>query len=121
MLKDIDAGKWAPSFGGHPGPGIDYTAGAIKELQDELGFEVDKTQLTLWEIFKSDFHKEFIGVFTYRWEGDITSLKLEKEEVEKVKWYSLEVLSKILLHEQSSQWAIIGFEKALLEYIKNLP
>ena len=42
MNKDVAPGSWDSSTSGHLGVGEDYDAGAVRELEEEIGLRVDQ-------------------------------------------------------------------------------
>jgi isopentenyldiphosphate isomerase len=46
MLKDSAAGLWCSSCSGHLDAGEDYLGAAVRELEEELGLEIDPENLT---------------------------------------------------------------------------
>jgi isopentenyldiphosphate isomerase len=120
LLKDSSPGKWEPFFGGHVEPGEEYVDNAFRELQEELGILVSKNDFHLFKINKYERKKEFQGIHFLQWNGEIKDLKLEKEEIEKVKWFNIDELSK-LLNYKNNDWTIKGYEKELLEHLRRFP
>jgi isopentenyldiphosphate isomerase len=118
MLKDSNPGKWEAFFGGHMAPGEEYKDNAIIELKEELGISVDKEDLQFFEIFKHERAHEFQAVYYINWNGDINTLKLEKEEVDQVKLFSLEEIYKTIVEEQNKNWTITGYEKDFFKHLR---
>ena len=46
MLKDSAAGLWCSSCSGHLDAGEDYLAAAVRELEEELGLDIDPENLS---------------------------------------------------------------------------
>lgn len=113
-MKDQFPDLWEPFIGGHIGPGDDYFAGAVKEVQEETGIPIEKQQLNLVKIYKDHETYEFRGVFYYRWNGKLDELISEKEEVDEVQWVDIAVLKKYLLNSESVHWCKTGYEKEIL-------
>lgn len=120
LLKDSNPGKWEPFFGGHLETREEYENNALHELQEELGIIINKDNLHLFKIFKCVPATEFQGIHYLEWNGDIETLKLEKDEIDQVKWFSIDELYKILIDKKDSNWSIMGYEKELLEYFNGL-
>lgn len=93
--EDTFPNTWDQSAGGHVDEGEDYETAAYRELEEELG--VKSAELTLLGKFYTEGQigakniKRFNAVFKARYDGEFT---LQKEEVEKVKWFNLEELYK---------------------------
>ena len=120
LLKDSNPGKWEPFFGGHIGPDTSYVEGALTEMNEELNLTIAVSSLVLWEIYKHDRAKEFMGVFILSWSGKLSSLKLEKDEINQVKWVSLEEVRQSMIVLKLDNWSYMGYEDSLLPYIESL-
>jgi isopentenyldiphosphate isomerase len=115
LLKDSSPGKWESFFGGHMSPNMEYLDGAKVEIKEEVGLDVDGTNLKLWKIFKNDLGHEFQGIFVYIWSGDIKDIVFEKEEIDQVKLLPLDEVSKLVLDPSENNWTKQGYEKELFE------
>lgn len=118
LLKDSNPGRWESFFGGHLAPGQGYIANAIAELEEELGLNVDPSQLHFFEEYKYSEGTEFQGVFILEWNGDLNTLKLEEDEVQRVEWRSINEVERLVIREKSEQWTIIGYEEKLLSRLR---
>lgn len=119
LLKDSNPGRWEPFFGGHLSPGQDYLEGALLELREELGIQATPEQLQLWKLHKFVPGTEFQGVFVLHWDGDISTLQLEEDEVEAVEWRIPADIMRLVVQEQSEQWsAHLGYEEELLNWLE---
>ena len=114
FLKDMNPGKWEPFFGGHLLSGQSYKDSAYEELNEELGIDPSRREIKFLFINKSDRDKEFQAVHYIKWFGKISSLKLEKDEVVKVKWISFSQLLKIY-KRNDKRWTAFNYEVPLLE------
>lgn len=83
--KDNDPGLWDSSAAGHVDAGESYLSCAIRELQEELGLEVEGTDLT--ELFKlpprEDTGFEFATVYSLNSDQKLT---LNPDEIIDGKW-----------------------------------
>lgn len=120
LLKDMNPGKWEPFFGGHMAPDEEYITNAQNELEQELGIETAKTSLIQYSIYKNLPVKEFQGIYSLLWNGEISALKLEEDEVDQVKWIALEVVYDTLINKKDTMWTIMGYEKDLLQYLETV-
>lgn len=116
LLKDKAPGLWEGFFGGHIPPQVSYLDHALTELEEEVGLKVSKEDLKEAFIHKLESGKEFVGVFVLNWSGDETKLKLEPDEVERVKWFSKEDL-KNNLEAKDGKWNAMGYEDKLFDLI----
>jgi isopentenyldiphosphate isomerase len=87
MLKDTSPGLWDSSVSGHVDRGESYDVCAIRETEEELGYQVEKGKLR--QIFKLSpcdaTGQEFIWVYQAEAEGPF---KLHPDEIESGEWFS---------------------------------
>ena len=95
---------------GHIPAGQDYLESALRELKEELGITAKPEELRLVGVHDGRYEGEFGGqifknhekshVFVYEKPVEIEELKLQKEEVESVKWMKIEdVLAAVKAHD----------------------
>lgn len=118
LLKDSNPGKWEAFFGGHMAPDTEYIDNAINELNEELGIMAKKDELQFFKVYKCVPGKEFQAVYALPWDGKAETLKLEKEEIDQVRWIPFEEIYEILLGKQNNKWSKMGYEKELFEYLE---
>ena len=120
MLKDTGPGMWDCSFGGHIEPLLDPFVGAIRELQEESGLEIDKNNLKFIEIFKhaQGNNKEFRYFYVYHWDGDVNQLNYEKDEISQLRWFSINKLREEIIDKK--KWSPAPYFDKLNEYITQL-
>lgn len=116
LLKDVNPGKWEAHFGGHVKYGEDYIDNAVIESREEIGLDRTKNDMIFFQIYKYIHDREFQGIFYTYWNGSTNKLKLEKEEVEEVKWVNIIELQKIF-KEKNESWVHHGYEEELLKSI----
>lgn len=80
-------GKYA-STGGHPKSGKTSVEGIISEIQEELGLTIKSNELELIYSGREDSEQVFFDIYYLKKDFNISDLKLQKEEVESVKWCS---------------------------------
>ena len=85
-------GKWALT-GGHVVSGEDSVTAIIRETQEELGLKLTENELE-W-VFSKRAYDCFVGMYYVRRNMEVSILNLEKEEVEKVEWASLEKIKEL--------------------------
>lgn len=119
LKKDQSPGKWEPFFGGHLTAGVSYVDGALIELKEELGIDIVKDNLVEYIVYKYFHSKEFCGVHYTIWVGDSDTLKIEKDEVEKVEWIPIQDVLKHYSPDKDPKWTQIGYEKDLLIFLLN--
>ena len=125
--KKKNPGRWSKT-GGHVDAGETPNEGIKRELFEEIGLEIPLENIKYYEIFKSKSKENYFSygyIFITNWKED--EFKLQKEEVERVKYYTIEELEKI--KEDNNQdfvfcnWPEEDFKrqiKILKEYRSNL-
>lgn len=96
QTKDSNPGSYDISSAGHVDAGDEILESAIRELKEELGIEAKPEELHYIGVHYGAFEAEFYGkmfrdrelssVYVYTEPVEIESLKLQKEEVEAVRW-----------------------------------
>lgn len=94
--KDAYPGCYDISSAGHLPAGQDFLPSALRELEEELGITASEEQMIFLGIHEGYSEEIFYGkpfrnheishVYLYMGEVDTDKLKLQKEEVESVKW-----------------------------------
>jgi isopentenyl-diphosphate Delta-isomerase len=89
------------SAAGHIAAGEDEITGAERELAEEVGIEVDKEKLefiktiaSTIKINKEITENEFHYIYLYSFEGAITEMNIQIEELSEVMWKPLDVFEK---------------------------
>ena len=98
-LKKIDPGKW-----GICGWKIDYnedpiTAG-IRETYEEIGVLLNKDEMKMLCVNKSE--TAYFNIFYVRKNIDIKDCKLQKEEVDELRYFNIEKLGQ--LYDEGVEW-----------------
>ncbi len=101
--EDTFPETWDQSAGGHVDEGEDYKTAAYRELKEELGIKNIELKLidkfyTSSEIGKKKISR-FNAVFIAKYNGD--KITLQKEEVEKVKWFEINDLYNLIQNEHT--------------------
>lgn len=114
--KDANPGMWQPNFGGHLKAGQSYDENAIQELAEELGLQIDISQLIKKAIHKTDSFKHFGQRYILRLNKDIADMKNNDGEVEELAWLNLTDIDK-----QVAQGKFCGkVDEEIREYIKSI-
>lgn len=100
MDKDSYPGMYDTSSAGHIPAGMEPLDSALRELEEELGIRARAEELTRIGSFRTEYEENFYGetfhdnemirIFLYREPVDISTLTLQKAEVEEVRWFDLE-------------------------------
>ena len=108
-------GLWATT-GGHAKTGEDSIQGICSEAKEEIGVELDKSKLKLIHVFKNNY--TFVDVYFYKENFIVKDLKLQEEEVQEVKWFTLEEIQNLF---ETGQFFLPHQEpyEVFLDYLKN--
>jgi len=93
---------WDISAAGHVSAGEDPITSGLREINEEIGLNVKKEDLLFFKIKKvSAFYKaiknnEFYYVYFLKHDGDPKKLKLQKEEVQDIRFFPLNQLENEL-------------------------
>lgn len=91
MAKDCFPGTWDSSASGHLDRGEEYDACAVREVREELGYELKGTPRRLFEIAAcAETGQEFVWVYRTDLEGPF---KLQASEVDAGGWFAPEVVT----------------------------
>ncbi len=100
MEKESFPGFYDTSSAGHIPAGEEPLSSALRELAEELGIEAEPGQLMFAGTFLNQYEEKFHGklfrdnevttVFVYIQPVEISTLVLQKSEVDAVRWFDLE-------------------------------
>lgn len=103
-------GKWATT-GGHPISGETSKQGIITEIKEELGINIVEENVKLFKTIKTE--DDFVDIYYLKEDIDINEIKIQKEEVEDVKWATIEEIQKMIQQEIFSESHKAFFEDCL--------
>ena len=94
--KTRNPNKWSKT-GGHVATGESVQNALLREIREELGVKIDKKDIELLGIFKSeDINNRYFGYdFFINFDCPINKYTLQKEEVSKVKYVTIEKMKKL--------------------------
>ena len=100
LTKDANPGKWQSFFGGHVIAGQTYDQNAVQELKEELGLNIQVSDLTSLYIRKSESARHFSQVYVMRWNGDASSFQFDKGEVAYIRWFTMSELEEAMKNSE---------------------
>ena len=93
LNKDIQAGKWDTSVGGHMDFGESVIDALRREVREELGILDFEPQFIKSYVFKSSVEKELVNVFKTVYDGEIN---FDRVEIDEGKFWSMDEIKQIL-------------------------
>ena len=128
MEKESFPGLFDTSSAGHIPAGEEPLPSALRELSEELGIEAEPEQLVFAGTFHIRYEKLFHGrlfkdnevtsVFVYSEPVDISTLVLQKSEVDEVRWFSLDEVWDEIHHSRERFCVPTAGLNVLREYLK---
>lgn len=88
--KKLDPGKWGPSVGGTVEEGETYESNIAKETQEEIGLEGLELKKGSKYLFTEGENPRFAQMFMAKIDKPIEEFIIQKDEVEQVKWVSID-------------------------------
>lgn len=95
---------------GHAKTGETPIQGIITEIKEELGIDVTPEELTLIYSQRSDINQVFYDLFYLQNNYEISEMKLQKEEVEDVKWLTKKEVETLCSNNNFKTSHIEAFE-----------
>ena len=82
---------------------------AVREVQEELGLQIEEQELSLLEVYQ---HKNyFMDIFVVKKDVEVSTLTLQADEVVDAKWVSHEELLQ-MIEEKQTVWSVgLRYEK----------
>ena len=93
--KSHHPGKWGPAVAGTIEKGETYESNIIKEMREELGINNLMPKLGPRMKMDNEFHY-FIQWYVLSIDKEVDEFKIQKEEVEEIKWFSPRELTREL-------------------------
>jgi isopentenyl-diphosphate Delta-isomerase len=101
--KPVSPNVWDVSAAGHIGAGEDPVVCAVRETEEEIGLKAEPKELEFLSIYSIDSswpggirNREFCYNYLLKFDGKIDDLKIQKSEVQEIKFISLDALEKDL-------------------------
>lgn len=93
---------WDISAAGHVSAGDEPITSGLREIEEEIGLKVKKEDLQFFKIrktkaiFRDIKNNEFYYIYFLKFDGDIKQLKLQDEEVQKIRFLPLSKIEEEL-------------------------
>jgi len=94
--KPLYPDVWDVSVAGHVGTGEDLLVSALREVEEEIGLKIKPEDLQFFKIrkinmvYKEIQNNEFAYIYFLKFDGDISQLKLQDEELQAIKFFSVQ-------------------------------
>ena len=111
--KESFPGYWDFGVGGSAISGENSQQAAHRELFEEVGIDHDFTNQV--PLFRSYGVHSFVDFYVIQYDAEVCDFKLQKEEVEKVKWATQDEIYEMMDHKK-----FIPYHKAILEVIRDM-
>lgn len=126
--KESFPGMYDTSSAGHIPAGDEPVSSALRELKEELGISASENELEFAGLFRGQYEKCFHGslfrdneaVFVYVLKKNVCigNMKLQKSEVEEVRWFDLNEVYEEIQTDLSRFCVPSGGIELLLDYLK---
>lgn len=100
--RSLYPNMWDTSAAGHVGAGEDPVTSALREIKEEIGLKVKQEDLYFLKIrkvkaiYKNIKNNEFDYVYFLKFNGDIKKLKLQNEEVQRIRFLPIKKIEEEL-------------------------
>jgi isopentenyl-diphosphate Delta-isomerase len=100
--KLLHPDMWDISAAGHISAGEDPITSGLREVEEEIGLKLKKEDLDFFmirkhkAIFRDIKNNEFYYVYFFKFDGDISQLKLQDEEVQKIQFLPIDKIEEEL-------------------------
>ena len=110
-------GKYA-STGGHAKTGETSIQAMMTEINEEIGLKVNEDELNLVYSGRDDIDKVFFDIYYIKKDFSTDILTLQEEEVESVKWLSIDKIKHLISTNEFLDNHVEEFYK-ILDYLNN--
>lgn len=121
--KPLYPNQWDISAAGHVSAGENVITSGLREVDEEIGLKIKSTDLEFLmikkdsSVFREIKNNEFFYVFLYKYNGPAHSLRLQTEEVQKIKFLSPEEITRDLVSNPDKYVPHEGYWQLILEVI----
>lgn len=117
--KDGSPNCWDLRFGGHLASGQTYEEAAVRELEEEIGLQAKISDFIPGTIYSHDdvWNREHSQVYYYIYNGDVSNLSFNDNEVVKAEWMSYDdIMASMEVKERRWVSRPPAFQKIVEEY-----
>ena len=122
--KAFFPGLWDIPVAGHLRAGEEPIDGAIREIKEELGVDINSQDLSLHMIKQAKVETEsmknyeFYYVYTYKTDFEIKDMTIQKEELDEIKFMPLDLLEKDLKTNPNLYVPVGKYWREMIEEVK---
>ncbi len=91
MNKDVAAGKWDTSVGGHVNAGETLDKAVTREMEEELGISSCTLEFLYTYIHSNEYETELVYTYSCYHDGEIN---FQKDEIDEVRSWSMEEINR---------------------------
>jgi isopentenyldiphosphate isomerase len=91
MNKDVAAGKWDTSVGGHVNSGETLDEAVKREMEEELGITTCEPEFLYTYIHSNDYESELVYTYSCTYDGKIT---FQRDEIDDVRPWGLDEIRR---------------------------
>ena len=125
--KDVFADLWDVSIAGHLRPGENFRESALREVQEELGYQPLSSELVFIDVWRMDgfdiqtrlYDREFAGVFCWKTDLPLSAFIPQEDEISELRYLPLEQVRKELQHPGTGL-AYIPMETVFLDILERI-
>lgn len=123
LSKQTFPGLWDVSVAGHVSAGESILEGALREVKEEIGLDIESKDLKLIDIRKNTnrfengiIDSEFQHVFLAKLVTDVSHLCIQDSEVDAVRLFTFDELKDCMLHKHS-QYSIVPADMSYYQFM----
>lgn len=120
--KRLNPSCWDASVAGHISAGYDAATTAVKEIKEEIGLDVEAKDLKYLCEYSEEIkniegkpHREYMTTYALYKDVNTTNLKLQKEELSDVRWFTPAELRDMLTKPERRK-ELSNHQDKLFEY-----
>ena len=112
MKKDVAAGKWDTSVGGHVSSGETLEEAVRREMEEELGIVENKLTFLYSYIHSNPYESELVSTYSCVYDGEI---QFQQDEIDEVRPWSMDEIRAAMGKGTLSD----NFEHEIKMYLKH--